>query len=164
MKRWLPFPLLWTVLVAMWLVLYQTLDAANLVLAALVALAAVHALAALQSPQTRLRKPLAVAELLLLVFGDIVRSNVAVAWIVLRPGAGRRNAEFAEIPLTLRNPVGLAALACIVTSTPGTAWAGYDTQTGVMTLHVLDLVDAEHWVSTIKTRYERRLIAIFGAE
>jgi multicomponent K+:H+ antiporter subunit E len=164
MKRWLPFPLLWTMLVAMWLVLNQTLDAAHVVLAALVALAAVHALAALQSPQTRLPRPLAAAELLLIVVGDIVRSNVAVAWIVLRPRAGGRNAEFAEIPLTLRNPVGLAALACIVTSAPGTVWAGYDSQTGVMTLHVLDLVNAEQWVDRIKTRYERRLIAILGAD
>ena len=55
----------------------------------------------------------------------------------------------------MRNPVGLAALACIITSTPGTAWAGYDPSSGVLTMHILDLVDDETWVHTIKDRYER---------
>ena len=36
---------------------------------------------------------------------------------------------------------GLAVLACIITATPGTAWAGYDARSSVLTIHVLDLVD-----------------------
>jgi len=68
---------------------------------------------------------------------------------------------FLDIPLTLRNPAGLAALACIITSTPGTAWAGYDATSGVLTMHVLDLVDAEAMRDTIRERYERRLMEIF---
>jgi multicomponent K+:H+ antiporter subunit E len=155
---------MWAVLVVMWLALNQTVAIADVLLGALVALGAVVGLAALQSPQTRLRKPLVAAELLWVVFVDIVRSNVAVAWIVLRPDARQHKAGFTEIPLRLRNPVGLAALACIITSTPGTAWAGYDTQTGVLTLHILDLVEPEAWVRTVQTRYERRLIDVFGAE
>jgi multicomponent K+:H+ antiporter subunit E len=87
-----------------------------------------------------------------------------VAWIVLNPRARGRAAGFAEIPLEMRNPVGLAALACIITSTPGTAWAGYDSRSGVLTMHILDLVDQQTWVQTVKSRYERRLIAIFGVQ
>jgi multicomponent K+:H+ antiporter subunit E len=162
MKRWLPFPWLWASLVALWLALNQTLDAVHVLLAALVALAAVHGFAALQPPRTRLRRPLVAAELLWLVFVDVVLSNAAVAWIVLRPGTRGRTAGFVEIPLDLRNQVGLAALACIITSTPGTAWAGYDPRSGVLTMHILDLVDEDIWRNTVKDRYERRLIAIFG--
>jgi multicomponent K+:H+ antiporter subunit E len=161
MKRWLPFPLLWVLFVAMWLALNETLAAGDVILGAFAALAAVSGLHLRQEPQTRVRKPRVAIELLWLVFTDVVRSNIAVALIVLRPRMHGRKAGFVEIPLRLRNPVGLAALACIITSTPGTAWAGYNSQTGVLTTHVLDLVDEERWVRTIKDRYERRLVEIF---
>jgi multicomponent K+:H+ antiporter subunit E len=161
MKRWLPFPLLWVLLVAMWLAVNETLAIAHLLLGAGVALAGVWALSVLQEPQTRLRRPRLAAELLWLVLADVVRSNIAVARIVLRIGTRRQTAGFLEIPLTLRNPVGLAALACIITSTPGTAWAGYNPGSGVLTMHILDLVDEETWVRTIKDRYEKRLVEIF---
>jgi multicomponent K+:H+ antiporter subunit E len=55
----------------------------------------------------------------------------------------------------------LAVLACIITSTPGTAWAGYDPVSGLLRIHVLDLVDDATWVRTVKERYERRLMEIF---
>jgi len=161
MKRWLPFPLLWALLVAMWLMLNETLTIAHLLLGAGVAFAAVLGLRLLQGPQTRLRKPVIAAELLWLVFKDVVRSNIAVARIVMQPGMRDQTAGFLDVPLTLRNPVGLAALACIITSTPGTAWAGYNPRSGVLTMHVLDLVDEETWVRTIQHRYERRLMEIF---
>jgi len=161
MKRWLPFPLLWALLVAMWLALNETLATAHLLLGAGVALTAVLGLHVLQEPQTRLRRPRIAAELVWLVLTDVVRSNIAVARIVIQGGTHEQTEGFLEIPLTLRNPVGLAALACIITSTPGTAWAGYNPGSGVLTMHILDLVDEETWVRTIKDRYERRLMKIF---
>lgn len=161
MKRRLPFPLLWVLLVAMWLALNETLAAAHLILGAFGALAAVLGLRLLQGRQTRLRRPRAAVELVWLVLKDVVRSNVAVGRIVIQRGTRGRTEGFLEIPLTLRNPVGLAALACIITSTPGTAWAGYDPGSGVLTMHILDLVDEETWVRIIKDRYERRLVEIF---
>jgi multicomponent K+:H+ antiporter subunit E len=66
-----------------------------------------------------------------------------------------------EIPLDMRAPYGLASLACIITSTPGTLWVNFDAQRGVLTIHVLDLVDDEEWIRTIKDRYERHLLEIF---
>lgn len=162
MKRRLPFPLLWVLLVAMWLALNETLASAHLLLGAGVALAAILALSVLQEPQTRLRRPRLAAELLWLVLTDVVRSNIAVARIVLRIGTRKQTAGFLEIPLTLRNPVGLAALACIITSTPGTLWADFDATNGVLTIHVLELVDRSEWIRIIKERYEKPLLEIFA--
>lgn len=161
MRRWLPFPVLWTALVATWLVLYETAAAGQIVLGAAVALVAVRGLRALQEPQTRVQRPRVAMALLRDVLLDIVRSNIAVAWIVLNPRAHGRTAGFVDIPLDMRNPVGLAALACIVTATPGSTWAGYNSGSGVLTLHILDLVDEDTWLRTIKDRYERRLMEIF---
>jgi multicomponent K+:H+ antiporter subunit E len=161
MKRWLPFPLLWMLLLGMWLVLNETLAPGQVILGGAIALGAVWGYRALQEPVVKFRAPRAAIELFWLVFVDIVRSNVAVARIALQPGVRGRTAGFIAIPLRLRNPVGLAALACIITSTPGTAWAGYDSKSGVLTMHVLDLVDEETWMRTITDRYERRLIEVF---
>lgn len=160
MTRWLPFPLLWVLLVLMWLLLNRTVAIGHVLLGALIAFGACLAFLTLQGPQ-KLRRPYAAAKLAGLVLIDIVRSNIAVALIVLYPGRRQRVSDFVDIPLDLRSPAGLAALACILTSTPGTAWACYDATRGVLTMHVLDRVDENVWIRTVKDRYERRLLEIF---
>jgi multicomponent K+:H+ antiporter subunit E len=111
---------------------------------------------------TRRLRMAAIAQLLWLVFSDIVRSNIAVARIVLGLGARRRTAGFLSMPLELRHPGGLAVMACIVTATPGTSWARYDAERGILVIHVLDLVDEDAWIRIFKQRYERRLLEIFA--
>ena len=161
MKRTLRFPLLWALLLAMWLALSGATALAVVLLGGLVATLGVLAFAAVETPQARPLRIRLALELLMLVLADVVRSNLAVAWIVLRPGDRRRKAGFVTIPLRLRNPRGLAVLACIITSTPGTAWAGYDSTAGVLTMHVLDLIDEGEWVHVIRDRYESRLLGMF---
>lgn len=158
----LPFPLTWLLLVAMWLVLNGTLALGHLILGMLVALGAVLGLRALQTPGKRAHRPLVALQLAWLVLIDIARSNVAVAAIVLHRHTRARSAGFVDIPLELRHPAGLAALACIITGTPGTSWAGYESRSGVLRMHVLDLVDDAASIRTIKERYERPLLEIFG--
>jgi multicomponent K+:H+ antiporter subunit E len=52
-------------------------------------------------------------------------------------------------------------LACIITSTPGTLWVSFDQSTGILMIHVLDLIDEREWMYTVKHRYERLLLEIF---
>ncbi|HEX6794854.1 MAG TPA: Na+/H+ antiporter subunit E [Casimicrobiaceae bacterium] len=160
MRSRLPFPLLSLSLVAMWLVLNGTMALGHVILGVVVALGAVLGLRALQAPSTRPRKPMAALSLASVVLYDILHSNVAVAAIVLS-GRRRGRAGFVEIPLELRHPTGLAVLACIITATPGTSWAGYDSRASVLTMHILDLADDEASIRAIKERYERRLMEIF---
>ena len=91
----------------------------------------------------------------------MVRSNIAVTGIILQGRRRQRTAGFVAIPLELRDEIGLAVLACIVTSTPGTAWIEYDQSTGVLLIHVLDLIDESDWVDLIKNNYEFLLREIF---
>ncbi|HEX7045761.1 MAG TPA: Na+/H+ antiporter subunit E [Burkholderiales bacterium] len=160
MKRWLPYPLLVLLLTGMWLLLNQTLDPGHVVLGAAVGIASARAYARLQTPDERVRWR-AVLPLAWLVLIDIVRSNIAVARIVLSLGARKQTSDFLDIPVELRSRAGLAVLACIITATPGTAWVRYDPERSVVTIHVLDLIDREAWIRTIKGRYERRLREIF---
>lgn len=162
MRSWLPFPLAWALLVALWLLLNQTLAAGDVILGAILAFAAMQALTLLDPPSAAMRRPITVLQLAALVLADIVRSNIAVARIVMHPGTRKQTSGFVEIPLELRHPAALVALACIITATPGTTWARYDSARGILTMHILDLVDEETWVRTIKDRYERRLLEIFA--
>ena len=97
-----------------------------------------------------------------IVLVDILRSNFSVAAIVL--GLARRSqvhSGFLHIPLELRDPHGLTLLAVMVTSTPGTSWAGVSADGATLTLHVLDLKDEEEMIQFIKRRYEQPLLRIF---
>ena len=160
-RRWLPNPLLSIALLAAWLLLNESFAAVHVLLGVVLGLCGGLMLAGLQPPQGRARRASVAIELLFLVLADIVRSNIAVARIVLRPSTGNRTAGFLSLPLELRHSGALAAIACIITATPGTSWAGYDAARNIVTIHVLDLLDEEEWVRLFKQRYERRLQEIF---
>jgi multicomponent K+:H+ antiporter subunit E len=149
-------------LTGMWLLLNNSIAIGHIVLGLGVSLLMVSRFRAVGPLQPRLRRPLLAFKLLWRVFVDIVRSNVAVARIVLGLHGKRAiKSGFLEVPLDLRDPHGLAALSTIVTSTPGTIWADLSTDGGTLTLHVLDLRDERVAIETIKRRYERLLMEIF---
>ena len=162
-RRWLPFPLLTLLLLATWLLLNRTLSPGHLLLGTVFAVVAGRTLALLQEPTTLRLRAGAMLSLLALVAADIARSNWAVARIVLsRSGRGEAEAGFIQFPLRVRHPWSLAMLACILTGTPGTSWAGYDAETGVVTVHILDNVAEAEWIEQIQGSYESRLLEIFG--
>lgn len=160
MNRILPYPFLAASLLIMWLLL-NGFTPGRLLLGAAVSVIATHAMTSLQPSKPRVRRWALLPRLAGIVFVDILRSNVAVASIVLRGRRRERVSGFVPIPLDLRDRTGLALLACIVTSTPGTAWVEYDTDAGVLLLHVLDLVEQDEWIAIIKDRYEAMLLEIF---
>lgn len=162
MKRLLPHPLLSGALILLWLLLNQSLSPGQILLGIGVALAAGWAFAALGADGSPTRRPAVAIRLIARVALDIVRSNVSVALIILGIGRRNRKSGFVEISLELRNPYGLATLACIITSTPGTLWVDLDRTSSTLTIHVLDLVDEEEWKRTIKDRYEVPLLEIFA--
>jgi multicomponent K+:H+ antiporter subunit E len=162
MSRLIPFPVVSGGLFALWLLLNQTFSIGHILLGGVIAVVGGWTLTALELPKTRLQRIGVMARLAAVVLIDIVRSNIAVAGLILDLKRSRRTAGFVEIPLELRNPYGLAALACIITSTPGTIWVDFDEARGLLTIHVLDLTDRDDVVNAIKGRYERRLLEIFA--
>lgn len=162
MTRLLPYPLVAVAFLVLWLLLVGSVSAGAILLGTVLAVAGAGVLAALLVPRGRLGRLGAVPGLLIDVLVEVVRSNNAVARIILQPREpGARRSGFVHVPLDMRHPYGLSALACILTATPGTVWVDYDARTGTMLLHVLDLVDEETWVRTIKEKWERRLMEIF---
>ncbi|MDP1838869.1 MAG: Na+/H+ antiporter subunit E [Reyranella sp.] len=161
MTRLLPYPLLTASLLAMWLLL-NGLSLGHVLLGSAIAIAASNVTAALAPAKPRIKRWYLLPKLVAIVVADIWRSNIAVAWLIVRPSHSRRVSGFVVVPLELRHPTGLAILACIVTSTPGTAWVEYDSASNRLLLHVLDLVDEAHWIDLIKNRYERLLLEILA--
>jgi multicomponent K+:H+ antiporter subunit E len=161
MKRILPSPLLSVALFVIWLLLAQSLDAATLVLGAALAVFWPAATAKLVTAPPRLKKPLLMAVLVAHVIYDMVLSNIKVSWLILtRPSRALRS-EFIHVPIELENPNGLAALATIITFTPGTAWAQLSADREMLLVHVLALEDEAAMVRFIQYRYERPLREIF---
>lgn len=161
MRRILPFPVLTLALLAMWLLLQQSLAPGQIILGSIIAIFASRGLAALQPERPRIRNPASIIKLIYFVTVDVFRSNVAVARIVLEGRRHEQTAGFLTVPLDLRDRTALAILSCIITATPGSAWLEYDSLRGVVLIHMLDLVDEQAWIDTIKNRYERLLLEIF---
>jgi multicomponent K+:H+ antiporter subunit E len=161
MTRWLPFPRLTAALLAIWLLLNESVSPGTVLLGAILAIGASRTLAMLDLPRPAVLRLRPAIGLGLVVLLDVVRSNLAVARIILSPRARTSASGFLPIPLDMRSPFGLASLACIITATPGTIWVAYDSRSNTVLLHILDLADEEQWVRTIKDRYERRLMEVF---
>lgn len=162
MKRMLPFPLIAVALVAMWILLTESIAIGSILLGSALSIAAARTLVASGLPSGRLPPVSAVFKLLGVVLIEIIRSNNAVARIILGHSTRKRTSGFVRIPLDIRNPYGLAMLSCIITATPGTLLVEYNSADNSILLHVLDLVDENVWVQIIKQRYENRLMEIFG--
>ena len=161
MKRLFPAPWLSLALWALWLLLNLSLSAGNLLLGAALAILAPVMFAPLRPLPVRIRRPGVIIKLFFLVGRDVVASNIAVAWGVLRAGKNPPRSRFIKIPLDLRDANGLAALSMITTVVPGTIWSELALDRSVLLLHVFDLEDEAQFIEHFKTAYERPLMEIF---
>ncbi len=161
MKRLFPAPWLSLALWALWLLLNLSLSAGNLLLGAALAIVAPLMFAPLRPLPVRIRRPGVILKLFFLVGRDVVLSNIAVAWGVLRAGKNPPRSRFIKIPLDLRDANGLAALSMITTVVPGTIWSELALDRSVLLLHVFDLDDDAQFIEHFKTAYERPLMEIF---
>jgi len=160
--RSIPHPLLSVALIVMWMVL-TSFTPGQFLLGTVVGLVGGHAYASLTPASVRLRRPDLILRLFLNVGADIIRSNIAVARLILSGGRhGQRRSGFVRIPLELEQRAALAVLSIIITATPGTVWIDYDLEGRELLIHVFDLIDDEEWIDTIKTRYEAPLLEIFS--
>ena len=161
MRRLFPAPLLSAALVVLWLLLNEPLSIGHTVLALLFGLLLPPLFASLRPQRPRIRRPLRVLQLILVVGRDVLLSNLQVGSGVLRLRRRQPQSAFVTIPLELRDPNALAVLAVIVCITPGTAWAELSMDRSLLRLHVLEVGDPQAIIDHVKQRYERPLMEIF---
>ncbi|SMO49395.1 Na+/H+ antiporter subunit E [Paracoccus laeviglucosivorans] len=161
MTRLIPHPLMSAALVFVWLLLTR-FSLGHLVLGTAIAILAGWVVNRLHPPTPRIRRWGAIPRLAALVVWDILKSNIAVARILLLgPGHPSYHSGFVELELRLRDQNALALLAIILSATPGTAWLEYEAEDGYLLLHVLDLRSEDDWQTLIRDRYETLLMEIF---
>lgn len=161
MSRLFPHPILFAGLVLMWLVLTR-FSLGHLLLGSVIACGASLVVSRLRPKRVDVHSYSAAVKLFFIVAWDIFVSNIAVGIVILRgPANEKRTPGFIQLRLKLRDRNALAALAIIVTATPGTAWIEHDPETGRLLLHILDLREGEDWQKIIGGRYEKLLMEIF---
>jgi multicomponent K+:H+ antiporter subunit E len=159
-QRFIPHPVLTVALLFFWLTINK-FSLGHLVLGTGVSLFAGWSLAALRPPKAKIGSWLAVVKLTGIVLYDIILSNIAVARVILFQQQHERTSTFLTVPLDMKDPMGLAILATVLTATPGSAWLEYNSSQGTLLIHVLENESQSDWVGTIKNRYEKLLMEIF---
>jgi multicomponent K+:H+ antiporter subunit E len=143
-----------------WLLLVGRLDVPTVLMALLMAVLLPLATGRMRGDRARMQRPLVAIRLALVVLWDIVQSNLTVARLILGPEQRLRPA-FVWIPLDLTNAHGIAALAGIITMTPGTVSVDLTDDCRHLLVHFLDVDDATAAVAQIKQRYEAPLREVF---
>lgn len=148
------------VVFAVWLLLIGRVDPGTVLMAALLAIILPAFTQRLRPERARMRRPLVACRLAAVVLWDIVVSNLIVARLILG-SQGRLRSNFIWIPLDIRNPYGIAALAGIITMTPGTVSVDLSDDRRHLLVHFLDVDDQASAAAQIKQRYEAPLREVF---
>lgn len=160
MKGLFSTPLLSAVLFGVWMMLNESASTGNLLLGAGLALAVPLFTERFRPDKPRIKAWGTVTRLGLVVLRDIVMSNIEVARRVLGPESQIRP-TFVWVPLSIRDPHGIVALAGIITMTPGTLSADLTEDRRHLLVHAFNCGDPDALVADIKARYEAPLREIF---
>ena len=162
MKKFVPAPFWSVTLFALWILLARSTSPGTMLLGVGLAYVVPALTVKLRSmPGGRVKQPVVIARYCLTVCRDVVLSNVAVAWGVLFSRSERHQSRFVIIPIDLRDPVALAALAMVTTVVPGTVWSELALDRSALLLHVWDVGDEQAFIARYKARYEQPLREIF---
>lgn len=160
MRRLFPSPLVSLTVLLLWLLLNNTVAPGQLVFGLVLAWVIPRLTLGMRPDQPRIGNPAAIVRLGLVVLWDIVVANVQVAIRVLGPES-RLSPRFFWLPLDIHDPHGIAALAGIITMTPGTLSAELAEDRRHLLIHALDADDPDAVCADIKRRYEAPLMEIF---
>lgn len=161
MSRFLPSPLLTALLLVVWLLLNNTLSPAHVVLGLMLAFAVPLATERFRPDRPRLRRPSVAVGLFLIVLWDILLSSIEVARRILGPESSI-HPGFIWVPLDIQDANGIAALAAIITLTPGTLSVDLSEDRRRLLVHAFNVDDRQALIAQIKLRYEQPLMEMFS--
>lgn len=156
MKRLLPHPLLSLMLLAIWLLLANSLGFGQVIIGAVLAWAVPLYTARFWPDEVKVRRPLLLVRFLGMLLYDILVANLVVARLILGP-SGRLRPAFVRMPLELRTEVAISLFANTVSLTPGTVSACLSADRRTLVIHSLHTTDPDTLIRTIRERYEAPL-------
>lgn len=156
----IPHPLLTLLIVVVWILLNGVTPGAA-VLGLILGIVVPRLTSAFWPDRAVVKSPLTIIEYALVVLWDIVVANFQVAYLILFRRGDDLHSHFVTVPLDLKTPEAITALAGTITMTPGTVSASLSADGRALLVHCLETDDPEKTVSDIKSRYESRLQRIF---
>jgi multicomponent Na+:H+ antiporter subunit E len=155
---------IWTLcwLVLVWILLWGTLSAANILSGLAVALLITVLLPLPVVPVEGRVHPLALLRLLVVVAYELVLSSLQVAWLAIRPGPPPRSAVL-RARLAIKSDLVLALAVNIITLIPGSMVLEIDQERRLIYVHVID-VGSDRAVTRFYRQIEqmeRLLVATF---
>lgn len=162
LARLLPHPLLTLLLALVWVLLANGPSVASLAMGLVLGTVLPLLTRPFWPDRPIVRSPRMVLEYGLIVLWDICVANVQVAYLILFRRPEELRSRFVVVPLETRVPEAIVTLAGTITMTPGTVSCDVSADGRALLVHGLDVADPEELVASIKQRYERRLLEIFG--
>lgn len=160
-RRIVPHPGLTLMLTVTWVLLQNQFSGGIVVFGLILGLLIPLFTSAYWPDKPRIRRPLRLAGYVFVLIWDIIVANVVVALTILFRSNARMRSVWIVVPLEIRKPEAITALAATITLTPGTVTADLSSGGHSLLVHCLDEADPEAAVRRIKDRYERRLKEIF---
>jgi multicomponent K+:H+ antiporter subunit E len=162
LRRWLPHPALSLALTLTWVALQNEFAVAYWLMGVILGVAIPQLLRPFWPDPPPVRSWRAALVYAAIVLWDIVKANVQVAgWILLRRPETLRS-TWLVVPLRLHRPEAITLLAGTITMTPGTVSCDLAADGSALLVHCLHTEDAAATVAGIKSRYEARVMKIFG--
>ena len=143
-----------------WMLMSQSVDVANFLMALVLAIVMPLIAARLEREFARMGQLRHIPGLVVHLLWDILRANLTVARQVLGP-RDRLQSQFIWVPLDLTNIHGIAMLTSHITITPGTLSADLSQDRRFLLIHCLDVDDHDAFIHYIKQRYEAPLRKLF---
>ena len=143
-----------------WMLMSQSVDVANFLMALVLAIVMPLIAARLEREFARMGQLRHIPGLVVHLLWDILRANLTVARQVLGP-RDRLQSQFIWVPLDLTNIHGISALASIITLTPGTVTSELSPDRRHLLIHCLSTEEPEALIAEIKHRYEAPLRKLF---
>ncbi|MGE0774782.1 MAG: Na+/H+ antiporter subunit E [Sphingomonadaceae bacterium] len=161
LKKLFPHPGLTVLLIAVWLLMANSVSVGGLIIAIFLGTLIPIFTAPFWPDRPRLHFGWPIVEYLFVVIGDIVVANFQVARIILFRRNRDLRSRWLVIPLELRSTEAITMLAGTISLTPGTVTADVSADGRFLLVHSLDVADEAAEVARIKQRYEAKLQRIF---
>jgi multicomponent K+:H+ antiporter subunit E len=156
-----PHPWLTFLLVIVWMLLLNSFTLGGLLVGIVLGTIVPVATAAYWPNRPKIRLRWAIVDYLAVVFFDIIVANFQVARLILFRRSKDLRSHWLVVPLELRSPEAITALAGTISLTPGTVTSDISADGHSLLVHMLDVDDIDAAVERIKSRYEARLLRIF---
>ncbi|MDO9474289.1 MAG: Na+/H+ antiporter subunit E [Caulobacter sp.] len=161
-RRLFPHPVLSATLGVVWMLLVNQFTFGALFLAVVFGLLVPLVTSRFWPDRPTLRFGPAMLGYLAIVLFDIIVANFQVAWLIVTRRNRDLRSQWLVIPLDLRSPEAITALAGTISLTPGTVSSDISSCGRALLVHAIDVADPEAEIARIKQRYEARLMKVFA--